>query len=64
VGEILNLYHMCKTFNQLPRAGGVLDQPDKLMVFFQVINAAESERENRQTEKRRREAAKHAGNSA
>ena len=39
------MYHMCKTFGQLPRPGGVLDQPARLMYLFEHISTAESERE-------------------
>ena len=50
--EVLNLYHLCKTFHQLPRAGGVLDQPWKLMLLFEAISGAESELEIRTQKKR------------
>jgi len=61
VVEVLNLYHMCKTFRQLPRPGGVLDQPWKIMLLFQAIDQAESERESREAKRR---AASNASNGS
>jgi len=48
-------------FSQLPRAGGVLDQSARLMYVFEAINMAESERELRDAERRKKEAQR-AGN--
>lgn len=56
VVEVLNLYHFCKTFHQLPRPGGVLDQPWKVMFLFEVVSAAESERDIRDQKKADQEA--------
>ena len=58
--EVLNLYHTCKTFHTLPRPGGALDQPFRVMLLFDAISAAESELEIRNAKKR--EAAQRAGN--
>jgi len=58
--EVVNMYHMCKLFGQLPKPGGVLDQPAKLMYLFEHISAAESEREILEQKKADRERAKNA----
>lgn len=56
---------MCKTFHQLPDAGGVLDQNFRVMLLFSAINTAESERElKEEAERNRKEAAAHARNRA
>jgi hypothetical protein len=56
----MTIYHMCKTFAQLPKPGGVLDQPSKLMFLFEHISAAESERDLLEQKKAER-ARQHAG---
>lgn len=35
---ILKMHHMCKNFNTLPSSGGLLNQPDKLMEGFFIID--------------------------
>jgi hypothetical protein len=59
--EVLNLYHMCKTFGQLPHRGGVLDQPARLMYVLEGVMAAELEAEQLR-QQRERKAAERARN--
>jgi hypothetical protein len=49
-------------FHALPSSGGVLDQPFKVMILFEAISAAESERDILEEARRKREAKQSAGN--
>ena len=37
--RILQLFGQCEQYQSLPSAGGILDQPDKLMIFFDHIKS-------------------------
>jgi len=50
------MFAMCKEFHQLPYPGGMLDQPWKLYVVFEMIQGAHYEKESRDAEKREKEA--------
>jgi hypothetical protein len=43
----LNLYNVCQSFQALPSEGGVLDQDQLIMRRFFVIEAAISEKQER-----------------
>jgi hypothetical protein len=53
----LSLYHLCKEFNKLPVAGGMLDQPVRLMRWFSYVMEAQYERQEKDAKKSE---AKHA----
>lgn len=36
---VMNLYNRCQARQALPYQGGVLDQPERLMRFFDIIDA-------------------------
>lgn len=54
--EVLVLYQRCRRRQQLPVSGGVMDQPEELMAYFDAIDAAVSEFEQQQQEDARRNA--------
>ena len=49
--QFINLYHLCKTFNSLPNAGGVFDQDNRTMEAFEVITSESNKIENEETKK-------------
>jgi hypothetical protein len=62
VAELLGLYNLCKDFGVLPHAGGLLDQPARVVYLLTQVSNAYAEKETKEAERKRREA-KRAGNS-
>ncbi len=54
------MFELCKQFNTLPYSGGMLDQPFKLYLVFEMIQVAKYEREARDAEKQEKEAKRNA----
>ena len=51
----LKTYFLCEKFGCMPEQGGVLDQDNKLMEAFSIINSEINKYEQEETEKQKRE---------